>query len=264
MTSAVRASFPNPRGKQCGLRCFYFAAVLLAGRAYSEEPLEKLIDQLADENAVTREAAERAIVARGPGILEALERRKLHCSWQDVEANARLVNAIGRIRDDVAWIEAERSARSRTTGRMCIHCRESAGVDAVRLRDPFLARFLPGARLVALRGACCAEAAKTWQVLLSAEDGAVAEADFEKTGALFSRLEPVENTADACRLAAALEAALTEPGRFEEAWTEWLAETEVVHQDGKQTRVQCGTIARGRAFTFDAAGRLTGVNALSW
>ena len=264
MTSAARAAFPNPRGEWRGRRCFVFVAALFAGVVFGEEPLEKVIDLLADEDPAIREHAERTLVARGAEALDVLERRKVNCSWHDAEGNARLANAISRIRDDAAWSEAERRARGRAARRMCVHCRETAEVDVVRLRDEFLSRSIRGARLVALRGACCAEATTTWKVLLIPEDGVEADVDFENAGALLARLKPVEDAGDACLLAAALEAALREPGRFEEARAEWLSETEVTLQDETQMRVQCGHIVGGHTYFFDAEGNLTGVQGVSW
>lgn len=264
MTSADRRAFPNPRGKRRGRRCFVFAAVLLAGAAFGEEPLDLVIDGLAAEEAAVREKSERELVARGPRVLESLQLRKANCSWRDAEGNARLARAIERIQDDIAWDEAERVARKKASDRMCVHCRETAEVDVVRLRDAFLARSIRGARLVALYGKCCAEAANSWQLQVVTEDGSVADANFEQAGALLSRLQPVETAEDACRLASALEAATRAPGNFAEAWAEAMAGAQVELQDESRTRVQCGEIGAGRAYTFDGKGRLTRVDSLSW
>lgn len=245
--------FPYPRGAARLRRCFYFA-LLLAGSAFAGDGTETLIRRLADEDPSVRDTAEAELLRLGPEALPDLDRFASTCGWRDAEGSTRVASIAARIREDAAWAEGERKVRAALEDRMCPHCVETARVRVLSMRDEALRSALPGRRIFAVTGECCA-AASGWTIV-------------DESGAplslrdLAAAMPPAAGEAAALEALSALEALFEDPGRFREIFDR--SEPRVISRDGGKLRVSVGVPGNGHEWEFDAAGKVRQIEHQSW
>jgi hypothetical protein len=265
MNPAAGDGTPNPRGARPGRRGLVsaLAALALSGAA-SAEPVAGLVARLAADDPAAREAAEDALVAKGPEALPELEAIARSCGWGDAEGAGRLAVCIARIREDEEWRRAEAVARASLKDRTCPHCREMFEADLRPVRSARVARLLHGARPFALRASCCSAASESASTLLVGAAGEVGPADLEPDGLLARSLVAAADLDQAVEIAAVACALAPAPDDFEDAVSTNLAGTRgEIPADGG-FRVCVGQVPHARDFEFGPDGRIRLSRATGW